>query len=72
MSVKQTNNNAGGNIVGGDYTVNINHQMAGEIQALYKKLKGSVDGQEPALSGFCEQLEHYLSSNASTDIRGLE
>ncbi|WP_349781136.1 ABC-three component system protein [Xanthomonas arboricola] len=72
MSVKQIGNTASGNIVAGNYTVNINQQLVNEIHALYGRLKASSDGQEPAWNGFCEQLEHYLSSTASSDVRGLE
>lgn len=73
----QNNNVVAGDIVGGNKTEN-NFNFSSplalgncELSRLYVKLKQDDPSKEIA-RGFCEQLQHYMSSTTDGDVRGLE
>lgn len=72
--VRQTGNEADGDIVAGNKNTNnfnIVHATSNEeLNALYAKLKLNDVG-DPSDGNFCEKLEHYLSANSQIDVRGL-
>lgn len=75
-SVNQSDNVAQGDIIAGDKietTFNISPTVAvlNELSLLYAKMK-NLDPEDDSGGVFCEQLEHYLSSEANSDVRGLE
>ncbi|QRF60887.1 hypothetical protein INQ48_25065 [Variovorax paradoxus] len=74
MLVRQTGNEADGDIVAGNKNTNnfnIVHATSNEeLNALYAKLKLNDVG-DPSDGNFCEKLEHYLSANSQIDVRGL-
>lgn len=72
MFTSQSNNNARGDIVAGNKTVNIyNPSGSEELNRLYEKLKENGVGDR-SHGGFSEKLQHYLSSTTDGDVRGLE
>lgn len=72
MFTSQSNNNAQGDIIAGNKTVNIyNPSGSEELHKLYEKLKDNGVG-DSSHGGFSEKLQHYLSANTDGDIRGLQ
>ncbi len=72
MFTSQSNNNAHGDIIAGNKTVNIYSPSGSEeLNKLYEKLNANGIG-DSSNGGFSEKLQHYLSINTDGDVRGLE
>jgi hypothetical protein len=73
----QNDNVVGGDLVGGNKTehnYNFSPPLAlgnSELSRLYIKLKQD-DPDKDTGGGFCEQLQHYMTSATNGDVRGLE
>lgn len=73
----QSDNLVGGDLVGGNKTEHNYHfppSLAlgnSELSQLYIKLKHG-DPNQDMTRGFCEKLQHYLTSTTDGDVRGLE
>lgn len=72
MFTSQNNNNAHGDIIAGNKTVNI-YKPSGseELNKLYEKLKADGIGDRSP-GTFSGKLQHYLSARTDGDVRGLE
>lgn len=74
--IRQNNNQAQGDIIGGNKTETtfnfINQQTISELTRLYEKMKANDGVGEPSGNMFCEQLEHYINASTDGDVRGLE
>jgi hypothetical protein len=69
VSITQTNNVAGGDIVAGDKTTNIVYAKRTRIDLLNEKYKAELG--EEGLSGFISELQHYMGRATNPDVRGL-
>lgn len=71
MTIRQTENIAGGDIVGGNKTVTIVAPSAkGHIDVLNERYKAE-SGNAEGLSGFICELQHFWNRATDPDIRGL-
>lgn len=70
MSVTQSGNTAGGDVVGRDKVQNLYLSPPTPLTRLYQILR-EADKANPYTAKIADQLQHYCATTTSTDVRGL-
>lgn len=70
MSVSQSGNTAGGDIVGGDKYSGVFQAPPNSLSRLYQILR-DADKAAPYTAQIAAQLQHYCATTTSADVRGL-
>ena len=71
MSVTQSGNTAGQDIVAGDKYQGVFLAPPTSLSRLYQILR-EADKATPYTSQIADQLQHYCATTTSADVRGLE